>query len=66
MLRTYAEFLSYAEECGVMVFAGKFAEGFPNLYELTAPSRGIPATRRQTRGNGGTGLLLTSAWPSGI
>jgi hypothetical protein len=39
MLRTYAEFLSYAEECGVMVFAGKFAEGFPNLYELTAPSR---------------------------
>ncbi|NLA88134.1 MAG: hypothetical protein GX847_12830, partial [Clostridiales bacterium] len=39
MLRTYSEFLSYAEQYGVMVFAGKFAEGFPNLYELTAPSR---------------------------
>ncbi len=39
MLRTYAEFLSYAEACGVMVFAGKFAEGFPNLYELTTRSQ---------------------------
>lgn len=39
MLKTYAEFLSYTEACGVMVFAGKFAEGFPNLYELTARSQ---------------------------
>jgi len=39
VLRTYAEFLSYAEECGVMVFAGKFIKGFPNLYELTTPSQ---------------------------
>ncbi len=36
MLNTYAEFLAYAEQCGVLVFAGKFVEGFPNLSELTS------------------------------
>lgn len=37
MLRTYAEFLAFAEECGVMVFAGKFIVGFPNLDRMTSP-----------------------------
>jgi hypothetical protein len=37
MLKTYAEFLAFAEEVGVMVFAGKFVEGFPNLDRLTSP-----------------------------
>ena len=37
MLRSYMDFLSYTEQCGVMVFAGKFVEGFPNLFELTSP-----------------------------
>lgn len=36
MLRTYADFLSCADDCGVMVFAGKFVEGFPNLDNMTA------------------------------
>jgi hypothetical protein len=36
MLRTYAEFLAFAEQCGVMVFAGRFTGGFPNLNELTS------------------------------
>ncbi|NLT15852.1 MAG: hypothetical protein GXY05_16125 [Clostridiales bacterium] len=39
MLKTYADFLSCADTCGVMVFSGKFTEGFPNLYDMTAHSQ---------------------------
>lgn len=39
MLRTYADFLSCADDVGVMVFAGKFTEGFPKLDDLTTPNQ---------------------------
>jgi hypothetical protein len=35
MLRTYAEFLAFAEDTGVVIFADAFIEGLPNLYDLT-------------------------------
>jgi hypothetical protein len=39
MLKTYAEFLEYAENAGVMAFSGGFLDGFPKLDALTAPGR---------------------------
>ena len=35
MLKTYSDFLAYAETSGVLAFSGKFIAGFPKLDELT-------------------------------
>lgn len=35
ILKTYADFLAYAEEIGVMVFLDRFIEGFPSLKAMT-------------------------------
>jgi hypothetical protein len=37
MLKTYDEFLAYAEQCGVMAFSGKYPAGLPVLDKLTSP-----------------------------
>ncbi len=39
MLKTYDDFLAYAESVGVLAFSGKFLPGFPKLDALTAPSQ---------------------------
>lgn len=39
MLKTYTEFLSAVETMGIMVFSGKFVDGFPNLADLTRPGQ---------------------------
>ena len=39
MLKTYSDFINYAETTGVMAFSGKFIDGFPKLDALTMPSQ---------------------------
>lgn len=39
MLRTYADFIAYVEQHGVVAFYGQFVDGFPSLQTLAAESQ---------------------------